>query len=57
MIVITGVKGQLGIDILNACHNLKLDCFGIDRSDLDITDKEHTVESIKENKRLHNSSP
>ena len=50
MIVITGVKGQLGIDILNACHNLKLDCFGIDRSDLDITDKEAVENFFKNNK-------
>lgn len=50
MIVITGVKGQLGIDILNACHNLKLDCFGVDRSDLDITDKEAVENFFKNNK-------
>ena len=50
MIVITGVKGQLGIDILNTCHNLKLDCFGIDRSDLDITDKEAVENFFKNNK-------
>ena len=39
MIVITGAKGQLGLDILKTCHDLNLESYGIDRNDLDITDK------------------
>lgn len=50
MIVITGAKGQLGLDILKTCHDLNLEFCGIDRNDLDITDKKAVENYFNQNK-------
>lgn len=50
MIVITGVKGQLGFDIEKVCRELNLDTLGIDRNNLDITDKQAVDDFFKQNK-------
>lgn len=45
MIIITGAKGQLGFDIQKVCQTRNLECTGIDREDLDITDL-HAVDTF-----------
>lgn len=40
MLVITGNKGQLGFDLEKVCNNRSIKYLGIDRDQLDITDKD-----------------
>lgn len=41
-ILVTGVKGQLGHDVLKELHKRKVDCLGVDIDDFDITDAQQT---------------
>ncbi|WP_459479435.1 dTDP-4-dehydrorhamnose reductase [Clostridium saccharoperbutylacetonicum] len=38
MILVTGVNGQLGFDIVKELNRRNIECIGIDRAELDITD-------------------
>lgn len=38
MILVTGVNGQLGFDVVKELNRRKIECLGIDRAELDITD-------------------
>lgn len=40
MILVTGVNGQLGYDVIRELKNRNIDCLGIGRQELDITDEE-----------------
>lgn len=46
MILVTGVNGQLGYDVVKKLDKRNIECLGIDRTELDITDKEATYEYI-----------
>lgn len=46
MILITGVNGQLGFDVVKELEKRSIDCLGIDRKELDITDNEAVNEYI-----------
>lgn len=46
MILVTGVNGQLGFDVVNELRRRNIECLGIDKVELDITDKEATYEYI-----------
>lgn len=39
MILVTGVNGQLGFDVVKELTKRNIECLGIDRAELDITDK------------------
>lgn len=40
MILVTGVNGQLGFDVVKELTKRNIECLGIDREELDITDKD-----------------
>lgn len=40
MILVTGVKGQLGFDVVKELNKRNIECLGIDKEQLDITDGE-----------------
>lgn len=44
-ILVTGVKGQLGYDIVNECHKRGIEAVGVDVGDMDITDAKQ-VEAV-----------
>lgn len=46
MILVTGVNGQLGYDVVKVLNERNIECLGIDRDELDITDKEAVNEYI-----------
>jgi len=46
MVLVTGVKGQLGFDVIKELTKRKLKCLGIDKDGLDITDYEAVKEYI-----------
>lgn len=46
MILVTGVNGQLGYDVIRELKNRNIDCLGIGRQELDITDKEKVYKYI-----------
>ncbi|MDU5721947.1 dTDP-4-dehydrorhamnose reductase [Clostridium butyricum] len=46
MILVTGVNGQLGYDVVKVLNERNIECLGIDRDELDITDKETVNEYI-----------
>lgn len=46
MILVTGVNGQLGFDVVKELNRRKIECLGIDRTELDITDKNAVYEYI-----------
>ncbi|GAA0727100.1 dTDP-4-dehydrorhamnose reductase [Clostridium malenominatum] len=39
MILVTGVNGQLGFDVVKELNKRSIDCLGIDKKELDITDE------------------
>jgi len=45
-ILVTGVKGQLGYDVMKVLHERNIDCIGTDIDDFDITDSEATSDFI-----------
>lgn len=46
MILVTGVNGQLGYDVVKVLKERNIECLGIDRKDLDITDDKAVKEYI-----------
>lgn len=46
-ILVTGVKGQLGYDIINECKNRNIEAIGVDVEEMDITDAKKVEEVIK----------
>ena len=46
MILVTGVNGQLGYEVVKVLNERNIECLGIDRDELDITDKETVNEYI-----------
>ena len=46
MILVTGVNGQLGFDVVKELNRRHIECLGIDRAELDITDSNATYEYI-----------
>ncbi|MDF2881833.1 MAG: dTDP-4-dehydrorhamnose reductase [Clostridiaceae bacterium] len=46
MILVTGVNGQLGFDVVKALKRRKIECLGIGRDELDITDKDSVYKHI-----------
>lgn len=46
-VLVTGVNGQLGFDVIKVLKSRQIECLGVDMQDFDITDKSATVEYIK----------
>jgi dTDP-4-dehydrorhamnose reductase len=46
-VLVTGVKGQLGYDVVKCLENRKIACLGVDKEDFDITDKTAVEEFIE----------
>ena len=46
-LLVTGVKGQLGYDIVNECKRRDIDAVGVDVEEMDITDAKKVDEVIK----------
>ncbi|BBF44266.1 dTDP-4-dehydrorhamnose reductase [Lachnospiraceae bacterium KM106-2] len=46
-VLVTGVKGQLGYDVMKVLKERNIDCIGADREQFDITDAQKTSEFIK----------
>ena len=47
-ILVTGVKGQLGYDIVNECHKRNIEAVGVDIDEMDITNAKQVDRVIKE---------
>lgn len=47
MLLVTGVKGQLGYDIVNECKARNIEAVGVDIDEMDITDAKKVTEIIK----------
>ena len=45
-VVVTGAGGMLGRDVLRACDHAGVDCVGLPRTELDVTDPQACVETI-----------
>jgi dTDP-4-dehydrorhamnose reductase len=45
-VVVTGAGGMLGRDVLRACDHAGVDCVGLPRAELDVTDSQACVEAI-----------
>lgn len=45
-ILVTGVKGQLGYDVVKELNKRSIECLGVDLNDFDITDRENTLAYI-----------
>ncbi len=45
-VLVTGVKGQLGYDVVRELNRRKISCLGADRNDFDITDEKTTKKFI-----------
>lgn len=55
-VLVTGVKGQLGYDVVRRLIELGIECVGVDIDDFDITDKEQTFtyfEKVKPDVVIH----
>lgn len=50
MIIVTGVKGQLGYDVVKELNRRNIACNGIDIDDLDITDRDAVFEFMRAEK-------
>ena len=46
-LLVTGVKGQLGYDIVNECKKRNIEAVGVDVEEMDITDAKKVEEVIK----------
>lgn len=47
-ILVTGIGGQLGYDVMKVLHQRKIDCLGADIKDFDITDAAATARFIED---------
>lgn len=45
-VLVTGVKGQLGYDVMKVLHERKIDCLGADIEEFDITNYDQTERFI-----------
>lgn len=45
-ILVTGAKGQLGIDVLKRLRSMKVDCRGVDAEDFDLTDENAVMQAV-----------
>ncbi len=46
-VLVTGVNGQLGYDVVKVLKSRQIECIGVDMNDFDITDKTAAAEYIK----------
>ncbi len=46
-VLVTGITGQLGFDVLNELHNRNIEVVGTARADFDLTNKENMIDFIK----------
>ena len=46
MILVTGVNGQLGFEVVKEFNKRNIECLGIDKTELDITDSNAVNEYI-----------
>ena len=49
-VLVTGITGQLGFDVLNELHNRNIEVVGTARKDFDLTNEEEMIEFIKSHK-------
>ena len=49
-VLVTGVNGQLGYDVVRRLSELGIEAIGVDKNDFDISDKDQTQEYILKNK-------
>lgn len=49
-VLVTGVNGQLGYDVIKRLNELGIEAIGVDRNDFDINDKDQTQKYIIKNK-------
>lgn len=49
-VLVTGITGQLGFDVLNELHNRNIEVVGTARKDFDLTNEENMIEFIKSHK-------
>ena len=45
-ILVTGAKGQLGIDVMKRLRSMKADCRGVDAEDFDLTDEQAVMQAV-----------
>jgi dTDP-4-dehydrorhamnose reductase len=48
-VLVTGVNGQLGYDVIKRLNELGIEAIGVDRNDFDINDKDQTQKYIIKN--------
>lgn len=56
MILVTGINGQLGFDVVKELNKRNIQCLGIDKEELDITDKQavfNYIEKLRPNCVIH----
>ena len=46
-VLVTGVKGQLGYDVVKECEKRNIEAIGVDVEEMDITDASKVEEVIK----------
>ena len=46
-VLVTGVKGQLGYDVIKRLESLNIECLGVDIADFDLTNEEETKKYLK----------
>ena len=51
-VFVTGVKGQLGFDVMNELEKRGYQAIGVDIDEMDITDKESVKHVIKVQRRM-----
>ena len=49
-VLVTGITGQLGFDVLNELHNRNIEVVGTARTDFDLTNEENMIDFIKSHK-------
>ncbi|MBZ4646016.1 MAG: NAD(P)-dependent oxidoreductase [Clostridia bacterium] len=46
-VLVTGVKGQLGYDVVKRFKSLNVECLGVDKEKFDLTDERQTMDFIR----------
>ena len=46
-VLVTGVKGQLGYDMIRRLNERKIECKGVDLEDFDLTDREAVMAAVE----------
>ena len=49
-VLVTGVKGQLGYDVVKECEKRNIEAVGVDIEEMDITDKDSVNQVVREAK-------